>query len=236
MAVSLTIMNAMNFVTPILKNQRLNITNQEPGLTMANIVLQRMLGAPFVWRFNRDHIEFLISKLNGTDYQSNIVDLGRIEAQWLTDQAGTTIFELQGATALAKVSSTRRPMTVAPQFDDNQGNITFRFNSIPDKSYIANFDYQRKARLLQSYGEDFGPVPDEFGYLFNKGLLAEGALIVNDARFPIWEKDFIAGLLATQDGLDAQAKAIFYEQMLNTGRTASRSQGASQSGIAGRQQ
>lgn len=235
MAVTLTILNSMNFVTPILKNQRLSVTNQEPGLTMANIVLQRMLGSPFVWRFNRGNFTIDITTAGGTDYVKAVADLGRIEQQWLVDPANN-IKELQGAVSLAKVSSTRRPMTVAPQFDDNAGNITFRFNSIPDQAYTANFDYQRKAPLIQSYGEDFGPVPDEFGYLFNKGMLSEGALLVNDSRFPIWEKDFIAGLLATQDGLDAQAKAIFFEQMLNTGRTATRSQGAAQSGVQGRQQ
>lgn len=236
MSVTLTVQNAMNFVTPILKNQRLNVTNQEPGLTMANIVLQRMLGSPFVWRFNRGSFTIAITTLGGTDYVEVVDDLGRIETQWLTDPASSQIFDLQGAVSLSKVSATRRPMLVAPQYDDNDGNITLRFNSVPDRDYNANFDYQRKAPLIQSYGQTFGPVPDEFGYLFNKGMLSEGALIVNDSRFTIWEKDFIAGLLATQDGLDAQAKAIFFEQMLNTGRTATRSQGAAQSGVQGRQQ
>lgn len=235
MAVNLSIENAMVYVSTLIDNQRLSVNGLEPGLTAANIVLQRMLGAPFIWRFNRSNFQIPITTLGGTDYVIAVNDLGRIETQWLTD-SDAGIYELKGAQSIAKVSTKRAPTEYAPVYDDNAGNITFRFNAVPDENYTAFVDYQKKAPLLQSYGNTFAPVPDEFGYLYNKGLLAECALLTNDSRFPIWEKDFIAGLLATQDGLDAQAREIFYNQMLNTGRTASRSQGLSQSGIAGRQQ
>jgi hypothetical protein len=235
MAVSISLQNSIVYVQTILKNQSLFVNNQEPALTTGNIVLQRMLGAPFIWRFNRSTITFPISEAGGTDYTQTVSDLGRIETQWLNDDKGN-MFELKGSQSIAKVSSMRRPVEVAPVYDDNEGNITFRFNSIPEQEYTANFDYQMKPMILTGPGMTFGPVPDEFGYLFNKGMLCEGALLVSDSRFPIWEKDFIAGMLATQDGLDAQAKNIFYDQMLNNGRTSLRSQGMSQSGIAGRQQ
>lgn len=232
--VNVSIQNSITYVQTILKNQRLWVNNQEPGLTTANIVLQRMLGAPFIWRFNRQTVSFPINEAGGNDYSIAIPDLGRIETQWLTDPQGTK-HQLNGAQSLASSTSVRRPTLVAPVYDDNEGTITFRFESVPDQIYLANFDYQQKARLLTGPSDTFGPVPDEFGYLFNKGMLTEGAILVNDARFPIWERDFIAGLLATQDGLDAQSKAIFYDQMLNNGRTSMRSQGLTQSGTAGRQ-
>lgn len=235
MAVNLSIKNAMVYVSTLIDNQRLSVNGLEPGMTAANIVLQRMLGAPFIWRFNRASLQIAITAAGGTDYVISVNDLGRIETQWLTDTDGK-IFELKGAQSIAKSSTSRMPVEFAPVYDDNAGNITFRFNSVPDEDYTAYVDYQKKAPLLQSDGDTFAPVPDEFGYLFNKGLLAECALLTNDSRFPIWEKDFVAGLLATQDGLDAQAREIFYNQMLNTGRTASRSQGLSQGGNAGRQQ
>lgn len=229
----------MTYVSTLLDNQRLNVNGLEPGLTMANTVLQRMLGAPFIWRFNRTNIAVPITEAGGTDYTVALDDLGRIETQWLsdlTDPDNVKIFELKGLQSVPKFSTVRRPTEAGPVYDDNQGNITFRFNSVPDQDYTAYFDYQRKAVRLTSYGETFAPVPDEFGYLFSKGLLAEAGLLTNDSRFPIWEKDFIAGMLATQDGLDAQAKAIFYEQMLNVGRTSVRSQMAGQGGAQGRMQ
>ena len=41
-------MNSVVFAQTLIKNQRLNVNGQEPGLTMANIVLQRILGPPCI--------------------------------------------------------------------------------------------------------------------------------------------------------------------------------------------
>jgi hypothetical protein len=118
----------------------------------------------------------------------------------------------------------------------DQGNITFRFDSIPAANYTAYFDYQKKAQLIQSWADPWGVIPDECGYIYNTGLLALAALLVNDARFQIWNREFVASLLATQDGLDEQAKAIFLAGWLNDMRSAQRSQSASQLGTQGRGQ
>lgn len=214
MASTITVSDALAFVSTLLKNQSLNVNNQRPGLNMANIVLQRMLAAPFLWRFNRTSFTIALTASGPTDYVESLPALGWIETQWLTD-ANSEILELNGAVELAKVSTVRRPILVAPVYDDNAGNITFRFNSVPDQAYTAYFDYQQKAPILQSPGDNFGPVPDEFSFLFLKGLLSEGALLVNDSRFPIWRSEWVAGMLALQTGLDEQAKAIFYNQMMN---------------------
>jgi hypothetical protein len=239
MAVTISVRNSLIFTSTLLKNQRLSVNNLEPGLTMANLVLGIMLGPPMVWRFNRATLSFAISTAGGTDYVVSVPTLGQIETQWLVDPGSTpagAIHEFKGAVALPKVSAKRRPQRIAPQYDTNTGNITFRVDAIPDRTYNAFIDFQQKAPLIQSFGQTFSPVPDEFGYLFNRGMLSEGALLVNDSRFAIWRREFLAGLLATQDGLDAQAKSIFFDQMMNIGRTATRSQGMAQSGNQGRQQ
>lgn len=234
MPVTVSLGNSITFISTVMKNQRLNVNNMEPGLTMGNNVLQTMLGSPMIWRFNRKSFSIAITAAGGADYTVALQNLGRIEQQWLVAENGT-IFDLNGAQSLSKVSAPRRPMLVAPVYDDDNGNLTFRFNSVPDRNYTAYFDYQEKAPLLTSYASTFGPTPDEFGYLYQKGMLSEGAALVNDSRFTIWRRDFVAGLLATQDGLDAQSKSIFFEQMMNIGRTAARSQAAGQSGSQGRQ-
>lgn len=233
MSATLSIMDSLAFVVTLLKNQRLDINNLQPGLGMANNVLGTMLGPPFIWRTNRSSFQLAITQAGGTDYSLLVADLGRIETQWLTSDAGD-IFELKGAQSLARVSAKRRPMEVAPVYDDGSGNVTLRFNAVPDRNYTAWFDYQRRAPKVTSFAQTFAPVEDEFAFLFNKGLLSEGALAVNDSRFTIWRREWVAGVLATQDGLDEQAKAIFFEQMMNQGRTAVRSQAAGQSGSAGR--
>jgi hypothetical protein len=233
MGITLSIQASLTYVQTQIDNQRLNVNNMEPAVTMANTVLGTMLGAPFVWRQNRTALSFAIATAGGTDYEQSVPTLGFIETQWLADANGN-IYELNGATALAKVSSERTPTLVAPQYDDNLGNITFRFNSVPDADYTAFFDYQNAAPLITSPADTFSPLSDYFGYLFNKGMLSEGALLVNDSRFSIWRAEWIAQLLATQDGLDAQARDMFFNQFMNTTRTALRSQGMAQNGTQGR--
>lgn len=229
----LSIQNSMTYVQSLIDNQRLNVNNMEPAVTMANTVLGTMIGAPFVWRQNRRNVSFPIGTAGGTDYTQSVPGMGFIETQWLVDSSGD-ILELNGATALAKVSFQRTPTLIAPQYDDNNGNITFRVNSVPDATYTAFLDVQNQARLITSPADTFEPLSDYFGYLFNKGMLSEGALLVNDSRFSIWRSEWIAQCLATQDGLDAQAKDMFYNQFMNTTRTVQRSQDMSKNGGQGR--
>jgi hypothetical protein len=235
MAVTQNVMNSVVFAQTLVKNQRLNVNGQEPGLTMANIVLQRILGPPFRWRQNRANFSIAINTAGLTDYVVSLPTLGRIETQWLTDTTGK-IYELGGEIDIAKTSASKRPTKVAPVYDDNAGNITFRFNAVPDENYTAWFDYQQKAQLITSWANPWGVIPDECGYIYNKLFLALAGLMVNDARFPIWEKDGVGALLGAQDGLDEQAKAIFLGQWLNESKTAARSQASVQGGTAGRAQ
>jgi hypothetical protein len=229
----LSVQNSMTYVQTQIDNQRLNVNNMEPGVTMANTVLGTMLGPPFIWRQNRRNINFSITALGGTDYAVYEPTMGFIETQWLEDEDGN-ILELNGATALAKVSFSRPPTLIAPQYDDNEGNITFRVNSVPDADYTVYLDVQQAAKLITSPADTFAPLSDYFGYLFNKGMLSEGALLVNDSRFSIWRSEWIAQMLATQDGLDEQAKDMFYSQFMNTTRTVQRSGAMTQNGAAGR--
>lgn len=233
MPIQLSVQSALTYVQTMMDNQRLNVNNMDPGMTMANTVLGTMLGPPFVWRQNRSSVSFEVFTTGGTDYTVSIPNLGFIEKQWMEDSDGK-ILDLKGATALSKVSYERQPTELSPQYDDNQGNITFRLNSVPDANYTAFLDFQQAAKLLQAPSDTFAPLSDYFGYLFNKGMLSEGALLVNDSRFSIWRGEWIAQLLATQDGLDAQAKDMFYNQFMNTTRTVMRSQGAVQSATSAR--
>jgi hypothetical protein len=233
MSITLSVQASMTYVQTLIDNQRLNVNNMEPGVTMANTVLGTMMGPPFTWRQNRNNLNFAINTAGKTDYVQSVPTMGFIETQWLTDSDGN-ILELNGATALAKVSFQRTPTLIAPQYDDNQGNITFRVNSVPDAAYTAFLDFQNAAPLITSPADAFLPLSDYFGYLFNKGMLSEGALLVNDSRFSIWRSEWIAQCLATQDGLDAQAKDMFYNQFMNTTRTVQRSQDMSRNGGQGR--
>ena len=232
MATTLTLQNSINYALPILKNQPALVSNFEPALSVGNIVLATILGPPFCWRFNRNTLSFSISSGAGTDYAESLPDFGFLETQWLTD--GTTVHELGGAVSLAKTTASARPTKIAPQYDDNAGNITFRVNRLPDKSYTVNGDYQKKAVLMTSPASPWGVVPDEFCYIFNQGFLALLAVLVNDSRFPVFENYFVSRLLGAQDGLTDQQRNIFVGNWTNLAATLKRSDGAVISAIAGR--
>ena len=209
MSTTLNLRNTMNFVAPFLKNQPLEVSNMEPALMVGNIVLSAMLGPPLRWRQNRVEINFPITGA-GTDYVRAVPNFGFIEDAWLVDsQSPPSQHPLSGALALTVNPDQKRPEKIAPQFDDNAGNITFRFDATPDQAYTCYVDFQQTAALMTSPASSWGPVPDYFNYIFNFGFLAGISLLVNDARFPIFEKYFIGRLLAAQSGLSEQERAIF---------------------------
>lgn len=234
MATTFTLQDAITFVRAYIKQQSLYVNNQQPALGAAQIIMNVILGPPFVWRTNRLNLQISLTTGGGTDYPVLVPKFGRLETQWLLDQNGK-IHQLGGDISLPKIGTTKLPTRVAPQYDDNAGNITFRFDSIPDAAYVANLDYQQKAPLVTGAGSPLGTLADENADLFFEGLLTWASLLVNDARFPIFERQFISHLLSRQDGLSEQAKIIFMGQWMEYVRTAQRSQGMSQGAAAGRQ-
>lgn len=234
MAQLLNLQNSINFATPILKNQPLQVSNQEPALTAANMVLGTMLGAPCKWRFNRAAFSIPITPAGLTDYVIGLPSLGFLETLWLVDAAAGKIHALTGAISLAVDGNVGRPTKLAVQFDDNLGNITFRVDKVPDQNYTVYGNFQQKAEPMTSAASPWGPVPDEFQYIFNWGFLCFMSLLVNDSRFPIFENYFIARLLGAQDGLTDQERNIFVANWMALAQTLSRSQGAVQAGVAGR--
>lgn len=234
-ATTLTVQNAINFATPILKNQPLQVSNQEPALSAANIVLQRMLSAPFRWRFNRSVIEFVtaVTTPPTTDYSVNVTNLGFLEECWLID-SNDNATQLNGVLSLAVDTNITRPTLIAPQYDNDAGEITFRLQNAPDAVYTVNCNYQQKPPLLTSVASPWYPVPDEFCYIFYLGFLCFVSLLINDSRFPIFEKWFIGALLAAQDGLSEQEKNVFLGNWMADVATVARAQARVNAGSAGR--
>jgi len=232
MSCTKTIQDSVTWVSTILKQQPLNVSNWEPGLTFANLVLGRTLGPPMKWRFNRGNASFVINTAGGTDYVEAISDLGWIEKQWLVSASGQ-IFQLEGAQSLAKTTSSQRPRTMAPVYDDNAGNITFRFDAIPTAAEIVYLDYQRKAPVATSYGNTWAPLPDEYGYIYNQLFLALAGNLVSDPRAPMWSQMGVSALLGAQQGLTMQEIAIFVGEWDRLMQTLAKSQEMVKAGMSG---
>ena len=231
MSITLNLRNTMNFAAAFLKNQPQEIMNMEPAVMVGNMVLSFMLGPPLRWRQNRVEISFAITGA-ATDYQRAVANFGFIETAWLVDGAGNQ-HPLMGALAVTVNPDPARPQKIAPQFDDNAGNITFRFDTTPDQSYTAYVDLQQSAPLLSSPASGWGPVPDFFNYIFNFGYLAIMSLVVNDARFPIFEKYFIGRLLGAQSGLSEQERNIFLANWAGSMMTLKKSDALASAGLGG---
>ena len=232
MGVSINLQSVITWVQTILRQQPLNVTNLEPGLTFANLVLQRLLGPPMRWRFNRGNVGWAISQAGGTDYVVSIPTLLWPEAYWLVNAAGV-VQPCEGRVVLPKSATVDRPTEISPVYDDNQGNITMRCNTIPDANYTAFMDYQQKAQLMTSYGSTFGPVPDEFSYIFQKLYLGIAGQLVGDLRAGIWSQEGTAALLGAQNGLSVQEIAIFLAEWDRLMNSLANTSGLQKLGIAG---
>lgn len=241
MASTLTLTALCNFALPILKMQPLTVTNMEPALTAANIVLETILAPPFKWRQNRGNFTFNCVPQAGptpaqADYPLVLADFGYLEDQWLTDPTNGEVWPLTGKLSLAMPTKLAvRPQEIAAQLDDNNGTITFRVKTLPDKAYVVAGAYQKKAVPLISVASQFGPVPDEMAHVIDWGFLTIMALLVNNAEFPRFEQYFVSRLLSLQDGLDEVSRNIFLGDFTAMMATIQRSQGKAQQALASRQ-
>lgn len=236
MATTLVLQDSMNFASSIITNNPQMVNNLEPALMCANIVLGTMLGPPCKWPFNRGNISF-DTIVGITDYQVAVPDFRFLDVMWIgeTKDDNSENTELQGMVSLAKEGNSQkgRPTKVSPQYEDGEGNITFRIANAPGKVYTVYIDYMKKMQLMTSAGTRWGVVPDEFAYIFNQGYLALMMLLVRDERFAVMEAYFIGRLLGAQGGLTDQEKLIFLRDWTAFTATLQVSQGKSAAGLAG---
>lgn len=248
MATTLKLQNTVNWAKPYLKNAPLDFSNMDPALTTANMVLQTMFAPPFKWRFNRGTFSFITAPAQAAsigvpatgaqcDYPMELPDFGDLEGQWLKIGVGPAekVHALSSKFSLSRpTGSAGRPTMIAAQYDDGSGGVTFRVDLMPDQAYTIEGEYQKKAPILTSLASKISPVPDEFAFIFNWGFLTIASMLVDDPRFPIWEKYFIGRLLGTQDGLDESDVNLFLGLWQTNTKTALRTQNAAQAGAAGR--
>lgn len=217
MSTSRNIQSAVNWSKPYMKEQPLDFDNMQPALDTGNMVLQTLFSPPFKWAFNRSSDSFSTAP-NQCDYVRNLPDFGYLEDQWLVD--GSKTWPLTGAFSLPSATGdVSRPTQIAAQGDDNAGNITFRTKEMPGKIYTIGMEYQRQAPIVRSLATLMGPWPDKFSFLFNWGFLTIASLLVDDSRFPYYEKFFVSRLLGLQGGLSDVDRNLFLGLWSSNART-----------------
>ena len=113
---------------------------------------------------------------------------------------------------LALDSASSLPKNISAQYQDSNGNITFRLMPPPAQAYPISITIQQKPPLFSaSYlglNQTWSPIPDEYSRLYNWGFLALMNLYADDTRFQWANQKFISNLLSTNEGLTETERNI----------------------------
>jgi hypothetical protein len=224
------------FSMPFLGYQPVNVSNNEPAVTAANLTKQTILGAPFKWPFNRAAFSFS-TEPDDQDYFQIISDFGFLERVTVTDSNGK-VNEIEVMQSLSTESVQKRPGSIAANIMDGNDGVTFRLNAMPPdgETYQVDGFYQKAPVLMSSLANGWAPIPDHLAYIYDWGFLSFVSLLTKDARFPIFGQRFTAHLLGAQEGLTALERNIFLGNFLQVMTATERAQMTTQQGVSARQQ
>ena len=206
----------MEFCKKFTFNRQLSLGDfKEPLITSANIIKQTILGPPFRWRWNRQVVTFNTIAPNpsgiGVQDYAQASNLGWIENASVQDTSVTPSKWYQMGTKidLALDTSQSMPMNISGEYDDLNGNITFRLMPVPDRVYPISVTIQNKAALFTSLNQTWSPIPDEYSYIYQVGLLSYMYEFADDARWVGARQRFVAALLGANQGLTDTERNIF---------------------------
>lgn len=218
MSVTRNIMASALFSMPFIGYQPVNISNNEPAVTAANLTKQTILGPPFKWPWNRGsfHVDLDPDVTEwGQDYLFDLPDFHFVEKLWLTDPADGKVTEITNLVqSLAGEHIVKRPSSASMNLQDPDGNVTLRLNTLPDVAYMIDGYFQRAPVLMTSLANTWSPLPDHLSYIYDWGFLGFVSLLTKDARAPIFLGKFASHLLGAQDGLTAMQRNIFLGNFL----------------------
>lgn len=127
----------------------------------------------------------------------------------------TQLDSILNSEPLEVTSTLDQPHTIAAQMDDGAGNITFRFVACPEQAYNVNLEYQAQPTMFAALSDTWGPIPDRYAYIYNRGFLAECLEPIDAGRSQMEKQRFIMALVGVTEGLSLADKAIFMAQYLN---------------------
>ena len=148
--------------------------------------------------------------VNNTSQTYNFDWIETASVKWLNLNTGNYEWkEISTKLNLALDSAASRPHDVSAQYQDANGNITFRLMPVPEQSYPIVLSIQQKPPVITSLNALWTPIPDEYSRLYNWGFLALAYLYSDDPRFQSANQKFIAALLSTAQGLSQSERNIW---------------------------
>jgi len=209
MASTIQLQSTINWASSFADFESLNIgSGNEPSISNASTILQTITGPPFKWNWNRAAASAITTVIGTQDYPLAISNYGFLEGASAT-KSGASFAIKEVKQELTVGTEQGRPQSIAPQIDDNAGNITFRFLPVPDAIYTITPYYQKAAPLFTGLTQTWAPVPDKFSYIYNWGFLALTMLYDDSPMFPAINQKFVAHLLGAQQGLSETERNMF---------------------------
>jgi hypothetical protein len=125
------------------------------------------------------------------------------------------IKDIYNTEVLAPASEQARPNAICVLQDNGANSYTFRFMSVPDKTYQVQLVFQKGPVQFAATSDGWAPIPDAFSDIFNNLFLG---YYLDSCQDPIGGQYIARGgaaLLAKAEGLSEMDKAIFMQAFLN---------------------
>lgn len=213
MASTITLQNTINFALPYVQFRPLAIgTANEPAITIANTVLQMILGPPFCWAWNRSTSLGFQTVAGQQDYTQALTNFGFLESMTVNGFQVEIIKVISATTpGLGLAPGLARPTHVAVA-EESVSEIVFNFLPTPDAVYTIDAEYQFAAPLIASLTDIWAPIPDRYSYIYQFGFLSLAMAYADDPRFAQFSQMFKGHLLGASEGLDEMQKSVFMER------------------------
>jgi hypothetical protein len=235
MSSTVKLQDSINWAQPFLGYAPLAIgLNNEPAITAANTIMQTILSPPFQWRWNRKIATFnTIASPPTQDYSVAISNYGNFELGSVASP-GSLTYPLEYKSLLDIAVEQSRPSFISDQLDDDNGNITFRVQPVPDQIYNMTVAFQAASPSFTSLAQTWNPIPDWMEFVYNWGFLSIMSDFVDQSKAPRFRQLFVASLLSVSEGLSEQDKNLFIASWLGEQRQESGNMQKSQVGWKGR--
>jgi hypothetical protein len=204
-------------------------TNNEPAISVANMIVSTITNAPLTWGWNRAEYDALVlqGKPNPEqDYTVPITDFGFLEKVTLINAAGTYAFNVTdvyntGALGVS-VSAPAEPKGVSVHMVNYGTDVTLRFIAIPDQNYTSVITYQKLIPDMDAL-DDPWPIPSQYKDIFNNLFAAEAYQAVDDdQQAQRYRMRGVAALLAKAEGLnEMQRNSVLAQFLVRSGQAQS---------------
>lgn len=195
----------------------------EPGLTTANKIIGTILAPPFRWSWNRKENSSVTTAQGTTDYAVALSNFGYLERAVYANSAlnpSQKEIQIYQEKALSIEAKQGPPSWIAPIFDDDNGNVTFRVSPAPDApgsppaNYNLTLTFQQSPVLVTALSQTWAPIPDKLAYLYETAMLAHLQGMYSAQLFALGMEMFFRQLVGAAEGLSETEKNIFLEDKL----------------------